>query len=65
MEFEAKLAQLRSQSPTRKPIERTKDEQEYLSKFEKVKAGPIPSLRPKSMTFNNPPPEFQNDLKKL
>lgn len=65
VEFEAKLAQLRSQSPTRKPIERTKDEEEYLSKFEKVKAGPIPSLRPKSMAFNNPPPEFQKRFEKI
>lgn len=65
VEFEAKLAQLRSQSPTRKPIERTKDEQEYLSKFEKVKAAPIPPLRPKSMTFNNPPPEFQKRFEKI
>ncbi|RCK64253.1 hypothetical protein Cantr_10422 [Candida viswanathii] len=44
----------------------TKEEAEFKSKFEKLKTGPVPPKKPKTLTsFNEPPPEFQNKFNKI
>ena len=44
----------------------TKEEAEFKSKFEKLKTGPVPPRKPKTLSsFNEPPPEFQNKFNKI
>ncbi|RCK63495.1 hypothetical protein Cantr_09988 [Candida viswanathii] len=44
----------------------TKEEAEFKSKFEKLKTGPVPPKKPKTLTsFNEPPSEFQNKFNKI
>ncbi|KAG7663588.1 uncharacterized protein J8A68_002837 [[Candida] subhashii] len=67
-EFEKKLTSLRNQSPTRTPIVKTKDETEFISKFEKLKSGAPPPLKPKpkaQIYSEQPPPEFQKRFEKI